>query len=336
MSSERSSSQQPSGSNSKRSSPPTNSNNAPAAKRAKGNNGEVSGESHNNVKDSSNSTTSATTAAAPATSSSNNNNAASSSGPGQSMDPDQLSDALLSAGVDLKEEENLLSSSLTADQQQYGKSRAGSVQGTTAARTQPAPDFLNPQKLQQVIRKISSESGVKNVYDKDNEISRLLSVSCQEWITDIITSMVVLNRHRRRSRNDVHSDISRALRNLAVKDKEAEDRRLAQKAATGPEGSTGGEDKKNAVNEETQYRAANATALMMTGKKKYSWLTGGSGAGSGGMRSSGGLPRNEGNIRYREAREEPNLALRDLIGALEERRYGVEKTLIKSYSKLKN
>ncbi|KAA8897388.1 hypothetical protein TRICI_006732 [Trichomonascus ciferrii] len=293
-----------SGTNSKRPSPPTASSSAP--KRVKGNN-EEGGEG------------------------SQNNSGSGPSVPGPSMDPDQLSDALLSAGVDLKEEENLLSSSLTTEQQY---TRAAAVQGTTPARTSPAVDFLNSPKLLTMVRKIAAEAGVRHVFDKDNEITRLLSVSCQEWLTDIITSMVVLNRHRRRSRNDVHSDISRALRNLAVKDKEAEDRRLAQKAVMGSESGQNGEDKKNAVSEETQYRAANATALMMTGKKKYSWLTGGS--SSPGMRSSGGLPRNEGNIRYREAREEPNLALRDLLGALEERRFGVEKTLVKGYAKLKN
>jgi hypothetical protein len=49
----------------------------------------------------------------------------SSSGP--PVDPDQLSDALLSAGVDLKEEENLLSSTLQAPDSARLDSRNGSI-----------------------------------------------------------------------------------------------------------------------------------------------------------------------------------------------------------------
>jgi hypothetical protein len=47
--------------------------------------------------------------------------------------------------------------------------------------------------------------------------------------------------------------------------------------------------------------------------------------------------KSDNNIRLREAREEPGIALRDLLGALEERRrIGVEKALAKGYTRLRN
>uniref|UniRef100_A0A060T0M6 Transcription initiation factor TFIID subunit 4 n=1 Tax=Blastobotrys adeninivorans TaxID=409370 RepID=A0A060T0M6_BLAAD len=266
--------------------------------------------------------------------------------PAPSMDPDQLSDALLSAGVDLKEEENLLSSSLSiadASRQHAGMYGAGPDASAAYGRyVSPATEFLNAQILRQLVRKSASDEGVRYLSEKDSEIVRFLSVACQEWLSDIITNAVVLNRHRRRSRNDVHSDISRALRNIAIKDKEREERRLAERALqesareAGGDGSEKGAKKSAAVNEETQYRAANATAAMMTGKKKYSWLTGGAGASPGAGAPRPGAGRSDSGINYREAREEPQLALRDLLGALEERRFGVEGALVKGYAKLRN
>lgn len=250
----------------------------------------------------------------------------------QMVDPDQLSDALLSAGVDLKEEESLLSSTLPTDP--YGKPEMYRFQSYGASG--PAPlmqsSFLDSRNLQSQVRKTSTEMGIKYVFDRDNEIMSLLSISCQEWLRDIITSTVELSRHRRRSRNDVHSKVAKALRTIAIKDKEIEDKRFAAKAALGLDQTS--ETEKKEINEESEHRAANATALMMTqGKKKYSWLTGGSGPGTT-MRP--GLGRSENAIRLREAREEPGLALRDLLAALEDRRFGTDKALMKGYAKLRN
>ncbi|CAN6674954.1 transcription initiation factor TFIID subunit 4 [Trichomonascus vanleenenianus] len=252
------------------------------------------------------------------------NSTAAAAAPLNTVDPDQLSDALLSAGVDLKAEENYLSSTLTADQAS-AKLTPGALHG--------APnEFLVLRNLNAMIRKTTAEAGIRYTVDKEQEISQLVSIACQEWLSDIVTTAVMLNRHRRRSRNDVHSEISRALRQIAIKDKESEDRRLAQKAVNGIDSAP---EEKKGGSEETQYRNANATALMMTGKKKYSWLTGGSNAASPG-RSMGIGGKNEVNIRYREAREEPQLVMRDLLGAIEDRRMGVEKTIVKGYAKLRN
>jgi hypothetical protein len=261
----------------------------------------------------------------------------------QMVDPDQLSDALLSAGVDLKEEESLLSSTLPSDVYSSTRPDAHRFQsygGMGASSVSPAQfqssSFLDPRNLQTQVRKTSTEMGIKYVFDRENELMNLISMSCQEWLRDIITSTVELSRHRRRSRNDVHSNVAKALRNIAIKDKETEDRRLATKAALGLDQAVPGapDSKKGVVSEEVQHRAANATALMMTsGKKKYSWLTGGS-AGSTPTRPGSG--RSDNTIRLREAREEPGLVLRDLLGALEDRRFGNDKVLMKGYARMRN
>lgn len=247
---------------------------------------------------------------------------------GGTVDPEQLSDALLSAGVDLKEEENLLSSSLHQDQhetkyQQQPVQQQPLVQG----------NFLDLRNLNALVKKRVTAMGVKYFYDKDNELMTLLSISCEEFLTDIVTKAAALSRHRRASRNDVQSNISKALRNLATQERELEQQRAQQRAALGLDGAGTGEKRKD--NEETQHRAANATALMMTsGKKKYSWLSGG--AGPGAPRTPAMRAKTDNNIRVREAREEPGVALRDLLGALEEQRMGTEKALIKGYARMRN
>lgn len=52
--------------------------------------------------------------------------------------------------------------------------------------------------------------------------------------------------------------------------------------------------------------------------------------------SPGGLGAGDNGIRFREAREEPGIAVRDLLKSLETRRMGVDKTIVKGYAKLKD
>lgn len=84
---------------------------------------------------------------------------------------------------------------------------------------------------------------------------------------------------------------------------------------------------------------------MMTlgSKRKYSWLTEGAGGGgaSGGAattthRATGSGLRSDGSVRYREAREEQGLVVRDLLAALEHQRTGVINTVMKGYAKLRH
>ncbi|ANB14967.1 Taf4p [Sugiyamaella lignohabitans] len=263
---------------------------------------------------------------------------------GSAVDPDKLSDALLSAGVDLKEEENLLSSTLQRNDYPAGVPMPGN-QANAYIQTPPPPPplvqtpFLDPRNVQRSIFKSSNEQGVRYVIDKENEIASVISASCEEWLNNIITSAVSLSRHRRRSRNDVHSNIAKALRNIAIKDKEQEEkyaaRRLAMDLASGDPSAA--DEKRQQENEETQHRATNATALMMTqGRKKYSWMTGGSSPAATARTPAGTRSRNETTIRYREAREEPGVVLRDLLAALEDRRAGVENAIVKGYAKMRN
>lgn len=156
------------------------------------------------------------------------------------------------------------------------------------------------------------------------------------------------------------SEISRELRNLAARQKEQEEKRVQKRIALGLEnGSTGESENGKAGAEETLHRAANATATMMTmtGRKKYSWMTAGpsgggagSGAGAGAGDDSGNGGESEGKtkqssiiairgdngLRYREIRTGKSVTMKDLLGALEDERMGVDKALIKGYAKLKD
>lgn len=157
------------------------------------------------------------------------------------------------------------------------------------------------------------------------------------------------------------SEISRELRNMAARQKEQEEKRVQKRIALGLEnGATGESENGKAGAEETLHRAANATATMMTmtGRKKYSWMTagasgggrgGGSGASSAGddgsnrgdsegkaKQSSIIAIRGDNGLRYREIRTGKSVTMKDLLGALEDERMGVDKALIKGYAKLKD
>lgn len=244
--------------------------------------------------------------------------------PSQSMDPEELSDALHSAGVNLKEEENLLSSSL---------------QGFTQASYAPknAEDlFLDLNGLVTRIARVAQAEGVRFGADQGNdailEAVGLLSASCQEWIAEILTEAAIFSRHRRMSKNDQPSQVSRALRLLAQKDRESEQRHATLRLSLGFNEDQNA-SKKQQESEEIQHRAANDTARMMTaGKKRFSWLN----AGSGGNARQAAGPVRRGNsdpLRFKEVKEEPGLVMRDLLAALEEKHMGVKRAIIKGYIK---
>jgi hypothetical protein len=296
-------------------------------------------------------------AAAITTSNTNNNNDTRDElqkGP-TPADPDKLSDALLSAGVDLKAEEALL----TQNQLNF----QGSFTNVHPVSQQPLVQldpFLDVRNLTAFVNKIVLANKLKPLnsgIEDDKQILDLITASCEEWMKGILTSTIILSRHRKRSSNKLskkRSDVSKALRELAVKDKLQEENRFERKKKLGLS-SDGGEKEGT---EEIQHKATNATVAMMTGgkkKKKYSWMTGGTGAagggaggaggagggggggvGGGGGKSGGGGSGNDQTIRYREAREEQGIAVRDLLSSLEKKRMGVEKTLVKGYAKLKD
>lgn len=244
---------------------------------------------------------------------------------GQPLDPDQLSDVISAVGLDLKQEEALLQGGVPQGgygQQQYGYRQQGHA-------------LLDQKRVAYTVRQLSQEAGLRFNSDRAGETALLISHACEEWLNQILTQALVLSRHRRRSRNSVHSSLSRALKNIAVKDKEREDKRTERKNLLGLDHS---EPESAANPDDQQHRAANMTAAMMSsGKKKYSWMAGGVGASAGGMgRMQQGGGRGDSSIKTREAKEEPGVALRDLLGALEKERAGVEKAVVKGYAKLRN
>lgn len=339
------------------------------------------------------------------------------------LDPDTLSDVLLSAGVDLKEEESFLSRSIYGGSSALNRSatsgtgtsgqggshlsndsssgQRGSISSSVTisgpSKTSGSGDvddgtlppileriykyqeqnraapFLDPGRLQLILSNHAKDSGVTLPTDvKELEaMLYLVSYSCKEWVSDILTNALVLSRHRRRARTGVYSDVSRALRKIANQEKTEEDKRAEKKAqllAQGEENGLNGENKgsgegkakgdnasagddhkdgsskrgKNAsAVDEINYSVTNATVNMMTlggSKRKYSWLTegasgGGNAGGSGGNRGLGTGLRSDGTARFREVREEQTLVVRDLLGALEHQRAGVHKTLLKGYTK---
>lgn len=244
-------------------------------------------------------------------------------------DPDKLSDALLSAGVDLKAEEALLNSTVNSlpkmDQVDQG---SNVVQQQLILNT----PFLDPRQLSGFMQKVANANGVKQSFDNESSILQLMTNACEEWMTNIVTNAVIISRHRRRSiKQRKRSEISKALRDLAMQQKTQEDKRQQKRKNLGIDQDEPGK----LGTEETQHKATNATVAMMTAgkKKKYSWMTGG-GAGAGGSKAASSSA--DGGVRFREAREEPGIAVRDLLSSLEKKRMGVEKVLTKGYSKLKD
>ncbi|KAL7665222.1 Transcription initiation factor TFIID subunit 4 [[Candida] zeylanoides] len=304
-------------------------------------------------------------------------------------DPVKLNDALAAAGVDIQQEEELLAQQHAARNRQIAAQQQV-LQRQRQTQIPRISPFINPYHLSSFMQRVARENGVHQNFFQDTELLELMSAACEQWLAGLATKTIILSRHRRRGiptlveqktgkkgsitssvPSNQRSEISRELRNLAVKQKEMEEKRVQKRIALGLEdGTTNGEaENGKAGAEETLHRAANATAAMMsnTGRKKYSWMTagadsgggsgGGSGAsGAGGAGGGGGsgvgkvgesiggkakqssilAARGDNGLRYREIRTGKTVTMKDLLGALEEERMGVERALIKGYAKLKD
>lgn len=237
---------------------------------------------------------------------------------GRQIDPDALTDAVAAAGVNIRAEEEAL---------------AGDASLSVSRRQIHPNKFLKPQQLAWFMEKAMEEQGM-SAGGFDPDLINLMSAACESYLAGIVTDSVILSRHRRRgmkakrhsSISGTKSEVSRALRDIAVKQKMREEKRMQRRVTLGLE-----EEKKNEeVEEQTQ---TNLTAsLMMSGsmKKRYSWMQTTS-AGHNSLSSRG-----DNGIRYREARQEQGIALRDLLGAIEKRRMGVSSTIVKGYSKMRD
>jgi hypothetical protein len=273
-------------------------------------------------------------------------------------DPTKLNDAIAAAGVDIQQEEELL-----LQQQQhrnFGIRHNGKVV--------KLPPFLNSYHVAAFMNKVAKENGIQQNFLQDAELLELVSTACEYWLSNIINKTIILSQHRRRGipQNLIkrtqdkksmpsipRSELSKELRNLAVRQKELEEKRVnkrimlgLEKTSNDPNDPANADGKAGA--EETLHRAANATAAMMTmnpGRKKYSWMTAGSSANSEskigaetpakGKQSSIITARGDNGLRYREIRSGNSVNMKDLLTAIEDERIGTFKATMKGYAKLK-
>lgn len=246
------------------------------------------------------------------------------------VDPDKMADALYGTGVELREEEALLN--------RDSERRRPLNLGYNRQEVTTAP-LINLAQALGYVKQGLLGVGLRLPPGQDKEFADFLAIACEEWVTPILKDVVMYSRHRRRNirnNNSSRSEIAKALRDQSVKQKEVEEKRAHKKAQMGLDTQDG--DKKKPKAEEISHRAANATAALMTSgrTKTYSWMTGGSGP----AKSSGGGGNDTSNggsgARFREARQEEVFSVRDLVRSLENRRRGVDKTLMKCYAKLKD
>lgn len=239
------------------------------------------------------------------------------------MDPEQLSDALMSAGVDLREEENLLSSSV----------HAAHVPGAPGAAPPPMDlntMFLDIPRLHAQVERLAQQEGVRYALDYERpELAGLVSAACSEWIAEIVTQAAMYSRHRRMGKAESQSAVSKALKTISQQDRDLEQRRQNLKLSLGI-----GESSNKDDSEETQQRAANETARMMasSGGPRYSWLSGGAASA---RRPTTRTRQSEAN-RIKEVKQDPGIVLRDLLAALEDKHMGVKKTLVKGYARVRD
>ncbi|AQZ10274.1 TAF4 (YMR005W) [Zygosaccharomyces parabailii] len=255
-------------------------------------------------------------------------------GKNSQSDPNKMSDVLFSAGVDIREEEALLNSSVNASK---------SHQHAVDVKVPPHPPFLHPDQVNQFMRRVCKEQSFSQNFAKNPEILRMMSSACESYMRDIITNSLVISRHRRKAvklNSGRRSEISVALRSIAISQKKEEERRVKKRVALGLEK----EDLDNKMDsEETLHRASNVTAGLRAGsKKQYGWLTSSTskptslGGLTSGKVASAVAARGDSGLRFREAREEPGIVMRDLLYALENRRNGVHNIVSKGYARIRD
>lgn len=249
-------------------------------------------------------------------------------------DPNKMQDVLFSAGVDIREEEALLNSSVNASKTQTQVSNI---------EIPKHPPFLHPDQLSTFMRKICRTQSFSQTFSKNPEVLRIMSTACEMYIKDIIANSLAVSRHRRKAvrvNSGRRNEIAVVLRSIAIAQKKEEERRVKKRIALGLEK----EDLENKMDsEETLHRASNVTATLRAGtKKQYGWLTSSTskpatmGAKSHGMVAAAVAARGDSGLRFREAREEPGIVMRDLLYALENRRNGVHNTISKGYARIRD
>lgn len=245
----------------------------------------------------------------------------------------KMQDVLFSAGVNIREEEALLNSSVTAS-----KSMINVPNGKVPEHS----PFLHPYQLTNFLKKNLEEQNFQQDFSKNTDILNFISAATETYMRDILTNSLVVSRHRRKAvklNSGRRSNVSIALRNIALSQKKEEERRVKKRIALSLEK----EDYENkADSEETLHRASNLTAGLRAGsKKQYGWLTSSTNKPTNvgsklGKVASQIATRGDTGLRFREAREEPGIVMRDLLFALENRRMGVHNIISKGYAKIRD
>lgn len=256
-------------------------------------------------------------------------------------DPSKIQDVLFSAGVDIREEEALLHSSV----HHTLKTKNQSQTSLSAQKLPKHLPFLHPDQVKMFMRRAITEFNFKDPdsITENAEVLGLISSACEFYMRDILTNAIVISRHRRKSvkiNAGRRGEVSVALRAIAMQQKKDEERRLKKRITLGLEK----ENYENKMDsEEVLHRASNVTAGLRAGSRKhYGWLTSSvSKPTSIGLRSAGRVAsdiaaRGESGLRFREAREEPGIVMRDLLGALESRRIGVQNAISKGYARIRD
>lgn len=277
--------------------------------------------------------------------------------PAPAEDPSKINDALAAAGVDIQREEELLA------QQHANRAASYSYLQTYRQRPTQLGAFLSPYHVAAFMHKVARENGILQNFAHDPELLELMSVLCHEWLSGLVEKTIALARHRRRGVPALiqkgkkasvsaapRSELSKELRNMAVRQKELEERRVSKRIALGLEKNADADAANGKAGaEETLHRAANATAAMMTlnpGRKKYLWMTADAGGGAGGesgavedkekKQSSLISVRGDNGLRFREIRLGNLVTMKDLLGVIEDERVGTQKAVLKGYAKLKD
>lgn len=252
----------------------------------------------------------------------------------QQSDPNKMQDVLFSAGVDIKEEEALLNSSVNL-------SNLNTLNSNPPIHRQPP--LLHPTKVANFMKRVAREHSFIQNFEKNPDLLDMMSSALEYYMRDILTNALVVSRQRRRGikvNAGRRSHVSAVLRNIALQQKKEEEKRVKKRVALGLEK----EDYNTKVDsDETLHRASNVTAGLRAGaKKQYGWLTSSSTKATTvanktlGKVASDIASRGENGLKYREAREEPGIVMRDLLYALENRRVGVQNIISKGYARIRD
>ena len=104
-------------------------------------------------------------------------------------DPNKMQDVLFSAGVDIREEEALLNSSIIASKNKIN---------TMDVRIPSHPPFLHPDQVARFMQRVAKEQQrrTRQDFSKYPELLSMMSTACETYMRDILTNALVISRHR--------------------------------------------------------------------------------------------------------------------------------------------